>query len=84
MVLTEVRVMETHRNVAVDHPDGDRPTDGTPGTGSRVEASSGRMPMGVYLLAFSLFAMGSAEFLLAGVLPRSPTTWTSRCRPRAR
>lgn len=25
--------------------------------------------MGVYLLAFSLFAMGSAEFLLAGVLP---------------
>ncbi|MEV0660974.1 Cmx/CmrA family chloramphenicol efflux MFS transporter [Actinomadura luteofluorescens] len=27
------------------------------------------MPLGVYLLAFSLFAMGSAEFLLAGVLP---------------
>lgn len=61
--------METHRNVAVDHPGGDRPTDGTPATGAQVEASSGRMPMGVYLLAFSLFAMGSAEFLLAGVLP---------------
>ncbi|GAA2612636.1 MFS transporter [Actinomadura fulvescens] len=29
----------------------------------------GRLPLGVYLLAFSLFAMGSAEFLLAGVLP---------------
>ncbi len=27
------------------------------------------LPPGVYLLAFSLFAMGSAEFLLAGVLP---------------
>jgi DHA1 family chloramphenicol resistance protein-like MFS transporter len=31
--------------------------------------SAGRLPLGVYLLAFSLFAMGSAEFLLAGVLP---------------
>lgn len=28
-----------------------------------------RVPAGVYLLGFSLFAMGSAEFLLAGVLP---------------
>ncbi|MGA5068658.1 Cmx/CmrA family chloramphenicol efflux MFS transporter [Streptomyces exfoliatus] len=28
-----------------------------------------RLPFAVYLLAFSLFAMGSAEFLLAGVLP---------------
>ncbi|MFB7252497.1 MFS transporter [Microbacterium sp. NPDC056234] len=27
------------------------------------------LPLGVHLLAFSLFAMGSAEFLLAGVLP---------------
>ncbi|WP_246364367.1 MFS transporter [Nonomuraea rhodomycinica] len=27
------------------------------------------MPAGVYLLGFSLFAMGTAEFLLAGVLP---------------
>ncbi len=27
------------------------------------------LPTGVYVLAFSLFAMGSAEFLLAGVLP---------------
>ncbi|MFI9412547.1 MFS transporter [Nocardia gamkensis] len=27
------------------------------------------LPAGVYVLAFSLFAMGSAEFLLAGVLP---------------
>jgi DHA1 family chloramphenicol resistance protein-like MFS transporter len=31
--------------------------------------TAGRLPAGVYLLAFSLFAMGSAEFLLAGVLP---------------
>ncbi|RFS82262.1 MFS transporter [Actinomadura spongiicola] len=31
--------------------------------------SRGALPPGVYLLAFSLFAMGSAEFLLAGVLP---------------
>ncbi|MEU9016994.1 Cmx/CmrA family chloramphenicol efflux MFS transporter [Actinomadura sp. NPDC048394] len=31
--------------------------------------SRGRLPLAVYLLAFSLFAMGSAEFLLAGVLP---------------
>ncbi|MFI6813442.1 MFS transporter [Nonomuraea sp. NPDC050328] len=31
--------------------------------------SGGRLPVGVYILAFSLFAMGSAEFLLAGVLP---------------
>ncbi|GAA4487941.1 MFS transporter [Actinoallomurus oryzae] len=35
----------------------------------RVPVSRGRLPLGVYLLAFSLFAMGSAEFLLAGVLP---------------
>ncbi|TDC24958.1 MFS transporter [Streptomyces sp. 8K308] len=28
-----------------------------------------RLPAGVYLLSFSLFAMGSAEFLMAGVLP---------------
>ncbi|MGW6603189.1 Cmx/CmrA family chloramphenicol efflux MFS transporter [Streptomyces sp. NPDC055036] len=38
-----------------------------------VQAASGkasdRLPFAVYLLAFSLFAMGSAEFLLAGVLP---------------
>jgi DHA1 family chloramphenicol resistance protein-like MFS transporter len=32
-----------------------------------------RLPVGVYLLAFSLFAMGSAEFLLAGVLPSVAT-----------
>ncbi|GLY72341.1 MFS transporter [Actinoallomurus iriomotensis] len=35
----------------------------------QVPVSGGRLPLGVYLLAFSLFAMGSAEFLLAGVLP---------------
>ncbi|RBQ18906.1 MFS transporter [Spongiactinospora rosea] len=29
----------------------------------------GRLPPAVYLLSFSLFSMGSAEFLLAGVLP---------------
>ncbi|MFB4266073.1 MFS transporter [Nonomuraea sp. GTA35] len=32
-------------------------------------ARRGRLPLGVYLLSLSLFAMGSAEFLLAGVLP---------------
>lgn len=32
-------------------------------------ATSNRLPLGVYLLSFSLFAMGSAEFLVAGVLP---------------
>ncbi|MEW9550186.1 MFS transporter [Nonomuraea sp. NPDC050783] len=31
--------------------------------------TNGKLPLGVYLLALSLFAMGSAEFLLAGVLP---------------
>jgi DHA1 family chloramphenicol resistance protein-like MFS transporter len=35
-----------------------------------VGASTSRhLPVAVYLMAFSLFAMGSAEFLLAGVLP---------------
>ncbi|GAA3381749.1 MFS transporter [Cryptosporangium minutisporangium] len=39
-------------------------------TATRPARSAGRLlPLGVYLLAFSLFAMGSAEFLLAGVLP---------------
>ncbi|MEV0646162.1 MFS transporter [Phytomonospora sp. NPDC050363] len=33
------------------------------------KAPENRLPAGVYLLGFSLFAMGSAEFLLAGVLP---------------
>ncbi|GAA4686338.1 MFS transporter [Streptomyces chumphonensis] len=41
--------------------------------GTVAESSPGgrstRLPAGVYLLGFSLFAMGSAEFLLAGVLP---------------
>ncbi|KAB2352377.1 MFS transporter [Actinomadura rudentiformis] len=32
-----------------------------------------RLPAGVYLLSFSLFAMGTAEFLLAGVLPAVAT-----------
>ncbi|WP_033295451.1 MFS transporter [Amycolatopsis jejuensis] len=32
-------------------------------------AVSRRLPTGVYVLGFCLFAMGSAEFLLAGVLP---------------
>ncbi|TVT26523.1 MFS transporter [Amycolatopsis rhizosphaerae] len=39
------------------------------GTGKFRTRGGGRLPVGVYLLGFSLFAMGSAEFLLAGVLP---------------
>lgn len=39
------------------------------GNATRTSRVSGRLPAGVYLLSFSLFAMGSAEFLLAGVLP---------------
>ncbi|MCQ6554439.1 MFS transporter [Streptomyces sp. C10-9-1] len=31
----------------------------------------GRLPAGVYVLGFSLFAMGTAEFLMAGVLPQA-------------
>ncbi|MBN6057320.1 MFS transporter [Nonomuraea sp. RK-328] len=42
---------------------------GTTATQTSRSASSDRLPAGVYLLGFSLFAMGSAEFLLAGVLP---------------
>lgn len=38
-------------------------------TESSRTSRSQRLPAGVYLLGFSLFAMGSAEFLLAGVLP---------------
>ncbi|MCG3749199.1 MFS transporter [Amycolatopsis sp. Poz14] len=45
------------------------PTTCATADGVRADPSSGRLPLGVYLLAFSLFAMGSAEFLLAGVLP---------------
>ncbi|MGW4396184.1 MFS transporter [Amycolatopsis nivea] len=45
------------------------PTTCSTADGVRADPSSGRLPVGVYLLAFSLFAMGSAEFLLAGVLP---------------
>lgn len=37
--------------------------------GAAGRARSDRLPLGVYLLGFSLFAMGTAEFLLAGVLP---------------
>ncbi|MEU2660461.1 MFS transporter [Streptomyces sp. NPDC007325] len=37
--------------------------------GSSRTSRSARLPAGVYLLGFSLFAMGSAEFLMAGVLP---------------
>lgn len=39
-----------------------RLTTASPRTGNR-------LPLAVYLLAFGLFAMGSAEFVLAGVLP---------------
>ncbi|WP_433334609.1 MFS transporter [Spirillospora sp. CA-294931] len=41
----------------------------TEATEKRTPVTRGRLPLGVYLLAFNLFAMGSAEFLLAGVLP---------------
>ncbi|MER5370865.1 MFS transporter [Streptomyces sp. NPDC002722] len=42
---------------------------GTDQAAPRVQATHGRLPFGVYLLAFCLFAMGSTEFLVAGVLP---------------
>ncbi|WP_162907420.1 MFS transporter [Allorhizocola rhizosphaerae] len=42
-------------------------------TGQPHTMRSNRLPIGVYLLAFSLFAMGSAEFLMAGVLPAVAT-----------
>lgn len=38
-----------------------------------IETTGRRLPTAVYLLAFSLFAMGSAEFLMAGVLPSVAT-----------
>jgi DHA1 family chloramphenicol resistance protein-like MFS transporter len=42
----------------------------TAGTTATERPSRSRaLPAGVYLLGFSLFAMGTAEFLLAGVLP---------------
>ncbi|MEV0528704.1 MFS transporter [Streptomyces sp. NPDC050439] len=41
----------------------------TMAAGRRWGGRADRLPAGVYLLGFSLFAMGSAEFLLAGVLP---------------
>jgi MFS transporter, DHA1 family, chloramphenicol resistance protein len=43
-------------------------TEGVPRKRAAVTASR-RLPVGVYVLSFSLFAMGTAEFLLAGVLP---------------
>src|SRR5688500_10977571 len=46
-----------------------RPPDMSVHTAER-KADSRGLPLGVYLLAFSLFAMGSAEFLVAGVLPQ--------------
>ncbi|MEV6279242.1 MFS transporter [Nocardia sp. NPDC051832] len=39
------------------------------GSGAPASAPKRFLPVSVYLLAFGLFAMGSAEFLLAGVLP---------------
>jgi len=38
-------------------------------TTAPVAPTTRRLPFGVYLLSFTLFAMGSAEFLVAGVLP---------------
>src|SRR5690625_1493410 len=43
------------------------------GTVAETSRKSSRLPAGVYLLGFCLFAMGSAEFLLAGVLPAVAT-----------
>jgi MFS transporter, DHA1 family, chloramphenicol resistance protein len=43
------------------------------GTIAETSRKSSRLPAGVYLLGFCLFAMGSAEFLLAGVLPAVAT-----------
>ncbi|MGW4845324.1 MFS transporter [Nocardia brasiliensis] len=40
-------------------------------TAQLTERRTDRLPLGVYLLGFSLFAMGTAEFLLAGVLPEA-------------
>lgn len=53
----------------------DATTDSTSGSLSEAlrESRSDRLPTGVYLLGFSLFAMGTAEFLLAGVLPAVAT-----------
>ncbi|MFI6868985.1 MFS transporter [Nocardia sp. NPDC050406] len=36
---------------------------------TKTSTTDNRLPVGVYLLSFCLFAMGTAEFLLAGVLP---------------
>ncbi|QBS44836.1 MFS transporter [Nocardia sp. CS682] len=38
-------------------------------SGAHATAETRFLPVSVYLMAFGLFAMGSAEFLLAGVLP---------------
>jgi DHA1 family chloramphenicol resistance protein-like MFS transporter len=38
-------------------------------TAQQTAVTGKKLPLGVYLLAFSLLAMGSAEFLVAGVLP---------------
>ncbi|MEU4595912.1 MFS transporter [Nocardia sp. NPDC023988] len=42
-------------------------------TAQLTQRRSDRLPVGVYVLGFSLFAMGTAEFLLAGVLPEVAT-----------
>jgi len=60
----------TQKGLAGDGPTEGGPTgDGTAGGGPEPGRKGARLPAGVYLLAFSLFAMGTAEFLLAGVLP---------------
>ncbi|GAA2652813.1 MFS transporter [Streptomyces aculeolatus] len=60
----------TQKGLAGDGPTRGGPAgDGTAGGGPEPGRKGARLPAGVYLLAFSLFAMGTAEFLLAGVLP---------------
>ncbi len=47
----------------------DSATDDAAATSGR-RKSTATVPLAVYLLGFSLFAMGSAEFLMGGVLPK--------------
>lgn len=41
------------------------------------------MPFALYMLALAVFVMGTSEFMLAGLLPRSRPNLTSRSALRA-